>query len=666
MTREATHTPHTSRTYRSRYREILRFRSFSLALLGVLVLLLGLGMGCSSGGEHEHDVHPPKDLFGTMIQPMISCQSRTDTGYVSGKAFTITVVTVDGKPVERATANAYYVMQQAAAKSGVQIRVVSGFRTMAEQQYLYNCYLTKRCNNGNLAARPGYSNHQSGHALDLNTSASGVYNWLSKHGGNYGFKRTVPSEAWHWEWWGGGPGGGPCQSTCTPRCTGKSTFIGKDCKTGDCAPYGALCTNDNLGLRCYSVFCPALGKKDVCVNEQKGSCQDGKITLTSCGKDKTCHGDPSVRCVGVKKPLGTLQQAGCTAIQGWAYDPDQPGVTTTVKISVHGPDGDKNATAFDVKADQHDEALCKSIGSCKHAFSSRIPRSLLDGKPHPLYAYTYDSETKERVSLSASPKTLQCPYIPPQGVLRHVQNPTSFTAWRFSGFWDVLPVLDTDLTRLERGEPLPEKPVLVQADDKSPEVWLVDGGTRRHIPNPAALSAWRWTAADIQTWPASKVQALQLGLPWPQEPLLVQGGGPAIFMLDLSASSSQEPPAAEETNSSPTESSTHSETTEDGGAVDSSAHDPDPQNYPDSDPELIAPDTTSSQVDDIADNSPSSTNGAVLVIDGGNVLTLPNPTTPPGCGCQTSSTVPPLGLLFFLGCWLVFFQYRTRRIPFSP
>ena len=38
----------------------------------------------------------------------------------------------------------------------------------------------------------------------------GVFNWLTAHGAGYGFKRTVPSEAWHWEWWGGGPGGGPC------------------------------------------------------------------------------------------------------------------------------------------------------------------------------------------------------------------------------------------------------------------------------------------------------------------------------------------------------------------------------------------------------------------------------------------------------------------------
>jgi hypothetical protein len=47
-------------------------------------------------------------------------------------------------------------------------------------------------------------------SVRLNTSAPGVYHWLENHAAHYGFKRTVPSEAWHWEWWGGGPGGGPC------------------------------------------------------------------------------------------------------------------------------------------------------------------------------------------------------------------------------------------------------------------------------------------------------------------------------------------------------------------------------------------------------------------------------------------------------------------------
>ncbi|MCA9659016.1 MAG: M15 family metallopeptidase [Myxococcales bacterium] len=175
--------------------------------------------------EHAHEPEPDGPEYYTLgdpdVLPAINCDESKDTGYVKGDPFEITVVTVDGKPVEVETANAYYAMQQAAAADGVGIKIVSGFRTMKEQQYLYNCYINCNCNNCNLAAKPGYSNHQSGHALDLNTGASGVLKWLEAHGGEWGFKRTVPSENWHYEWWGGGPPqDGPCG---TPLWAGEPT-----------------------------------------------------------------------------------------------------------------------------------------------------------------------------------------------------------------------------------------------------------------------------------------------------------------------------------------------------------------------------------------------------------------------------------------------------------
>ena len=176
-------------------------------------ILLSLNVTACSAAEPlaDHAEHC-EEPAGTVAEALssVDCTESKDTGYTSGKPFSITVVTVDGKKVERDTANAYYVMAQAADKAGVTLKIVSGFRTQSEQQYLYNCYVNCNCNNCNLAAKPGYSNHQSGHALDLNTSSAGVLTWLNANGATYGFKRTVPSEAWHWEWWSGGPGGGPC------------------------------------------------------------------------------------------------------------------------------------------------------------------------------------------------------------------------------------------------------------------------------------------------------------------------------------------------------------------------------------------------------------------------------------------------------------------------
>lgn len=160
--------------------------------------------------HHEHHDRPDDALIDAEKANKIDCAPTPATGYVSGASRSISVVHVDGKPAELATAEAYHLMQREAAREGVHIRVVSGFRTQAEQQYLYSCYTNCSCNNCNLAAYPGYSNHQSGIALDLNTHAPGVLSFLRRRGQAFGFFETVPSEDWHWEFHGPSPGAGPC------------------------------------------------------------------------------------------------------------------------------------------------------------------------------------------------------------------------------------------------------------------------------------------------------------------------------------------------------------------------------------------------------------------------------------------------------------------------
>ena len=201
----------------------------------------------SSDHESMHECDGGLSLYTSHSVPKhgeYDCAERMDTGYVSGDSFPIMVVTVDGEPAERESANAYWVMKQAAILDGIDLHISSAFRTWAEQEYFYNCYLNQNCNNGNLAAAPGYSNHQSGHAFDLNTSTSGVLTWLNNNGARFGFERTVSSEPWHWEWWGGGPGGGPC--------------MGQPCQVIDAAG-GVL---DDSGP-CFQKFGPATYWREV-------------------------------------------------------------------------------------------------------------------------------------------------------------------------------------------------------------------------------------------------------------------------------------------------------------------------------------------------------------------------------------------------------------------
>ena len=95
--------------------------------------------------------------------------------------------------------------------------VTSGFRDNGLQTDLYTAY-EKRGFNPPQVAQPGKSNHQAGLALDIigtqeevsngvKGAARGVrlegsglfYEWMKKNAPVYGFKRTVLSEPWHWE-----------------------------------------------------------------------------------------------------------------------------------------------------------------------------------------------------------------------------------------------------------------------------------------------------------------------------------------------------------------------------------------------------------------------------------------------------------------------------------
>src|SRR4051812_19700053 len=76
---------------------------------------------------------------------------------------------------------------------------VSGYRPFAAQQHFWDLYISGR---GNLAARPGTSNHGWGRACDL---ATPLMRWVvNQIGAKYGWRKTeAPSEWWHVNYVGG-------------------------------------------------------------------------------------------------------------------------------------------------------------------------------------------------------------------------------------------------------------------------------------------------------------------------------------------------------------------------------------------------------------------------------------------------------------------------------
>lgn len=82
-------------------------------------------------------------------------------------------------------------------KYGRGIGVVSSYRTYSRQVYFWNLYVKGK---GNLAARPGTSNHGVGLAIDVDNWSQGV---IERMGSRYGFQKKwsdAPSEPWHYKW----------------------------------------------------------------------------------------------------------------------------------------------------------------------------------------------------------------------------------------------------------------------------------------------------------------------------------------------------------------------------------------------------------------------------------------------------------------------------------
>lgn len=107
------------------------------------------------------------------------------------------LVKADGLLMRKATADAYLKMKNDAAAQGFNIRAVSAYRTVDYQRGLYNKYLAKdsKANVDRYSARPGYSEHHTGMALDLFGSQDGLRNfvntpeyiWVRDNGHKYGF-----------------------------------------------------------------------------------------------------------------------------------------------------------------------------------------------------------------------------------------------------------------------------------------------------------------------------------------------------------------------------------------------------------------------------------------------------------------------------------------------
>jgi hypothetical protein len=101
----------------------------------------------------------------------------------------------DGERLLGPVSRQFLRMRAAASTAGLNLQVDAGYRDHAEQQRLYNLYLSGR---GNLAEKPGLSDHGWGLSVDLHIPDHHTFQWLAKHAGEYGFVNDVAGERRRW------------------------------------------------------------------------------------------------------------------------------------------------------------------------------------------------------------------------------------------------------------------------------------------------------------------------------------------------------------------------------------------------------------------------------------------------------------------------------------
>lgn len=121
-----------------------------------------------------------------------------------------------------AAAQAFRAMADGARASGISLVSVSAYRSYETQKSLYNGYLRSYGNQSfvdGFSARPGFSEHQTGLALDINVSSfkanfekTPAFAWLKAHCAEYGFilrydqgKEDITGyrfEPWHYRYVG--------------------------------------------------------------------------------------------------------------------------------------------------------------------------------------------------------------------------------------------------------------------------------------------------------------------------------------------------------------------------------------------------------------------------------------------------------------------------------
>ncbi|KAI9129750.1 D-alanyl-D-alanine carboxypeptidase family protein [Acaryochloris sp. CCMEE 5410] len=189
--------------------EIAKFRNRALTAAGLSQVYCDPNQIIASSGQS--DVSPTNSKYGHLA-------------YAETTGQLVNVTSVDGVQETLApdAAQAFEQMRQDAASQGLDIKAVSGFRSVAVQQSIWDNKVASASPEvvALTSAPPGHSEHHTGLAVDVGNNQNSSldrswartseYAWMQANAGKYGFELSFPEgnsqgvsfEPWHWRFVG--------------------------------------------------------------------------------------------------------------------------------------------------------------------------------------------------------------------------------------------------------------------------------------------------------------------------------------------------------------------------------------------------------------------------------------------------------------------------------
>lgn len=150
--------------------------------------------------------------------------------YQEAPAAELVPITSDGAwKLRRGAAAKFQEMRAAARRDGVELVVISAFRSLKDQEHLFFGVKEQRDQDARtraeVSAPPGYSEHHTGYAVDLGDAGvpsanlqrefetTRAFQWLATNAARYSFELSFPKdnpqginyEPWHWRFVGDRP-----------------------------------------------------------------------------------------------------------------------------------------------------------------------------------------------------------------------------------------------------------------------------------------------------------------------------------------------------------------------------------------------------------------------------------------------------------------------------